>query len=102
MKGTVGLDMGYPYLETEVEGRPARIIWEQKPLYYGYDLVFCGAEFEGILPRRDFPADPASGRGPLHLRGFSDDPDLVALTKLFLKVMNSGQLQEGMVLEAQA
>ncbi len=72
---------GYPVLEVEIDGRVARLPWEQKALPDG--LVFLGVGFEDYTAI--LPADPEDGRPTdRNLEAFSDDLALVRLVEGWL------------------
>ena len=89
-------DVGYPWLEIDfADGRTGMVDWELKVLRMGYDAVFLGPDFE---PHTEWtiPADHANGRGePVVLRGFTEDPHIVALAKEFLVAMQEGEFVVG-------
>lgn len=49
----------------------------------GRGLIFCGAHMEGVLPVIKLAADAANGQGPLTLRGFTRDAEIVRLYEEF-------------------
>jgi hypothetical protein len=52
---------GMPYLDIIINGREARILYEQKMTPFQYGIVFVGGEFEEELSVV-LPADPSDGR----------------------------------------
>ena len=52
-------------------------------LHYGFNLVFLGPEWEGRLPAIDFPAVPVLGLDPQVLHGFTADPEICRVARLY-------------------
>ena len=69
------VNQGYPTLIVVADAGELRIPLEQKLADRG--LIFCGAHMEGVLPPIKLAADPANGQGPLTLRGFTRDAEIV-------------------------
>jgi hypothetical protein len=86
----------YPYMHIEfADGREGIVDWELKLLRKGYDAVFLGPHFEPYT-QWTLPPDPADGRTLYTtLRGFTDDPRVVALAKEFLVIMQEGKFEVG-------
>lgn len=77
------LDYGYSILELEIDGKVARIPYEQKGFYDG--IIFLGADFEDGY-QAILPADPADGRPRDRvMKGFTDDPRVLAIYTEFRK-----------------
>lgn len=88
---------GYPVLLVVIEGEPTYLASEnQKPTVLNAGLVFVGELFTdlGICP--EVTITPRDG-GPTTLRGFSNDPRLLALYRRFLDAINDGTFQDGPV-----
>lgn len=84
--GTYKRDHGHRlYMAATYGGEPVRVYLEdQRPLRDGFDLVYIGPDWEDRLPVQTLPPDPDRGRAhALELRGFTDDPELVAATREF-------------------
>jgi hypothetical protein len=86
---------GYPILRLKLEGFEPTA-WIDIECYRHligreWNAVFCGAEFADLLP--------PLVRGGLTLRGFSDDPAIVALAwQLIHDTSRSGRFVAGLVL----
>ena len=83
----VGVVPGDPYweLHLEVDGVPVALTSDQqKPTLTAVGLVYLGGPFEATLR----PITFASEYGPLELRGFTDDPDVVRHFRDFLDQIN--------------
>lgn len=93
MRGNVKIERGYPILKVEIEGQPAQIGIEQKLADEG--LIFAGSEFEEVLAPQEIPAKPEIGRQATTLYGFTDDPEVVKLYRLFRLLDEAGRLEEG-------
>ena len=77
----------------DVDGKTAKIFWEQKARHYGY--VFLGPDFEDLVPPVFVPADPDVGRPePLPLRGFTGDPEVLRLYDEMMEADRRGEWSE--------
>jgi hypothetical protein len=77
---------GYAYLVLEIGSATAYIPMEQRYLDRGFMAVFLGAEFEEAFHLQV----PALGSIQAHtIKGFTDDPDVVALTLEFRQAVRS-------------
>ena len=84
---------GYPILEIEVNGRTARLhplALKRSLVDLGY--VFLGDEFEDLVEPIVLPADPTENRPAQELYGFTDDPEIVATTRAWLRRLDAGAL----------
>lgn len=80
---------GWPYLVIDFEGRVAYIDWEQKLLRHNIDAVYLGPAYEEHY-YVDVPEDREQGREARRVRGFTDDPEIVQLTKEFIAAVDAG------------
>jgi hypothetical protein len=86
-------EYGYAVLEIEVDGCTARLhplALKRTLVQEGY--VFLGAEFEDDVPPIILPANEDLGRGEMTLYGFTADPDIVAVTRAWLRRLDAGVL----------
>lgn len=81
---------GYPALEIIVDGKRALLTTDAKrTLLRRHGILFLGPEFENGYAVT-IPADPRVGQPEQVMRGFTDDPRIVAL---FLEWVNEPPLQ---------
>ena len=86
-------EWGHCSLVVEVDGKTARIYWEQKLRPYGF--LFLGPEFEDLLPPVVLPPDPAVGRPePDVFYGFTGDPELLRLYDEMMEADGTGEWPE--------
>jgi hypothetical protein len=90
-------ELGYPVLSVTVNGRPVLFTLEQqKPAVLAAGFVSLGWEHEDLVPARAFTAP--GGADPVPLRGFTDDPRVVALYRRFLAdALDGGRFRPGPV-----
>ena len=68
---------GMPMAAVEINGFPARIYRDQKRVL-DPGVVWLGDAFDEVVPEIIWPGDPDDGRDPMVLRGFTDDPAVLA------------------------
>lgn len=71
-------DKGYPTLHVQTDRGTLHLGIEQKWLDR-YGLLFTGSGNENTFPPVRLPPDPADARGEIILRGYTDEPRLLAL-----------------------
>lgn len=85
----VVIDNAYPAIALEIDGKSTVIPYEQKLIEY--DLIFIGSQFELI---KTLPADPQNGRpNPQQVRGFTDDPNILAIYRAFKLSVDNGSFR---------
>ena len=72
---------GYPLLVVVTDLGELRIGLEQKMTDKG--ILFAGMDMADVLPVIKLAADPANGQGPLTLRGFTRDKEVLKLFREF-------------------
>jgi hypothetical protein len=73
---TITIDK-YPVLVLTIDGKEARLGFEQKlTLLEKYNVVFLGPDFENEI-QVTIPEAPELGQPEAVLRGFTDDPTIV-------------------------
>ncbi len=85
------LNGGHPELHLTIDGVPATISLEQKRTLL--DRGFVSLHPKGVWARRLEPLhveDKAEGIGPTPLPGFTDDPEILALTRAAIADCDAG------------
>lgn len=83
-----------PFLSIFIDGRPARIPYEQK--FLSRHIVFLGAPWEGITEPITIPANHRDGRAELVLEGFVKDRRLAEMVRRFRALVDSGDFVAGL------
>ena len=87
-------DTGWrPHLAIFIDGRPARIPYEQK--FLSQHVVFLGAGWEGVTEPITIPANHRDGRAELVLEGFVKDRRLAEMVRRFRALVDSGKFVPG-------
>lgn len=87
---------GRPALKLLLDDRFATLTSEHlKLLGHGYDLVYLGDDWEQQLPPIAFPGDPETGIGPMDLKGYVQQPDIVRLARAFHADVMDGNFTPG-------
>jgi hypothetical protein len=89
-------ELDHPVLSATVNGRPVLFTLEQqKPAVLAAGFVFLGGANEDLVPARTLTVP---GAAPIPLRGFTDDPRVVALYRRFLAdALDDGRFTPGPV-----
>ena len=86
---------GYPEMRCSIDGRSALISSDQvkRSLLDDENLVFLGPEWESAVTSVLLPADAATGRNAMTLRGYTRDDAVVSAVRDFLKAVDTGTLE---------
>ncbi len=86
MQGKTVIRNGYPMLEIVVDGKKARLGFDNKLTLLDMGYVYLGSAFEGDPKYTHvLPEDKADSRGEEVLEGFTNNPEIIAIFREWLE-----------------
>lgn len=89
MQSKTVIHNGYPVLEIAVDGKTARLGFDNKLTLLDMGYLYLGSAFEGDPAYTHIlPEDKEDSRGETVLEGFTDNPEIIAIFREWLGKYN--------------
>lgn len=86
MQSRAVIHNGYPVLEIVIDGKTARLGFDNKLTMLDMGYLYLGSAFEGDPEYTHvLPEDKEDNRGEMVLEGFTSDPEIIAGFREWLK-----------------